>query len=496
MARRLSIERRRRSGSGDLGRCARGADPLVARTPDRRRPSDGHAGRGARPASDGWSDADDARAGGARRCPGRGVGGGHPGRGCRRHGRAWRKSRSRHRGTWGCARSSPPGSMVGMAREYAAPQSQAADAYRAVWDEAWRAVLPIEAVDAGYRLAAVLFDMLLLDEAGRVASGGRAAGGTDRRPGPRARPDPAGEVPARHGDVRLAHGHGRAAGAAEAEPDPHYRLRPPSDGCAVGWHDSAPASEEALGHADEARSLAAAAGCARPAAEMSRSRSRRYSHASTDAADARDALAKWDSVGRRSWVEAEWLRRRIGGPPHDHHRVCRRDAGAVLAGLRDEADALGLGFDALWTDLDMGRLLAPSDRAGVDRGLPAGGGTRRCGGGADHQAAGRPGPASARGTSVAARPDRGQAVRASASCPIGSARSRTSSLSAPRMRRSRRGCSCPARPSSTTSRMPSPSSACVHGRSWRRTCGRTAPGPGGHRLGHLPHEPLIGSPRP
>ena len=41
--------------------------------------------------------------------------------------------------------------------------------YRQVWDEAWRAVLPVEAVDAGYRLAVRLVDGLGLDDARRIA---------------------------------------------------------------------------------------------------------------------------------------------------------------------------------------------------------------------------------------------------------------------------------------------------------------------------------------
>ena len=42
--------------------------------------------------------------------------------------------------------------------------------YRTVWDDAWRAVLPIEAVDVGYRLASVLFDLLQLQDAERIAT--------------------------------------------------------------------------------------------------------------------------------------------------------------------------------------------------------------------------------------------------------------------------------------------------------------------------------------
>jgi hypothetical protein len=61
-------------------------------------------------------------------------------------------------------------SMIGLALEYAADQHEAVATYRQVWDDAWRAVLPVEAVDVGYRLAAVLLDVLDLAEAARVST--------------------------------------------------------------------------------------------------------------------------------------------------------------------------------------------------------------------------------------------------------------------------------------------------------------------------------------
>ena len=253
-------------------------------------------------------------------------------------------------------------SMVGMAREYAAPQSQAADAYRAVWDEAWRAVLPIEAVDVGYRLAAVLFDMLLLDEAGRVA---QEAERLAERTGDQGRVRDRTRLVKYQLAMATSDWRTGMAGLlsrSEAEPDPHYRLV--HHQMAALWLARLGASEqEALGHVDEARSLAAAAGCLACGRDVEVAVAEVFARFDR-AADARDALAKWDAVGRRSWVEAEWLRRRIGALVTIGTGSADRDAGAVLAGLRDEADTLGLGFDALWTDLDMGRLLVPSDRGG------------------------------------------------------------------------------------------------------------------------------------
>src|SRR4029079_2038961 len=61
-------------------------------------------------------------------------------------------------------------SMIGLALEYAADQHEAVATYRQVWDDAWRAVLPVEAVDGGDRLAAVLLDVLDIGEAARVST--------------------------------------------------------------------------------------------------------------------------------------------------------------------------------------------------------------------------------------------------------------------------------------------------------------------------------------
>jgi DNA-binding CsgD family transcriptional regulator len=251
--------------------------------------------------------------------------------------------------------------MVGMAREYAAPQAEAAEVYRAVWDDAWRAVLPIEAVDVGYRLAAVLFDMLLLDEASRIAAE------TERLA---ARTGDQGRVRDRTRLVKfqlgMATADWRTAMAdlltdAEAEPDPHYRMV--HHQLASLWLARLGAGEEeSLDHAREARSLAAAASCVACGRDVEIAVAEvfaRYDHIG----DARDALSRWDAIGRRSWVEAEWLRRRIGLLLEIPERSAGLDAESALAAIRREADELGFGFDALWTDLDMGRLLAPTDPA-------------------------------------------------------------------------------------------------------------------------------------
>jgi DNA-binding CsgD family transcriptional regulator len=257
-------------------------------------------------------------------------------------------------------------SMIGLALEYAADQHEAVATYRQVWDDAWRAVLPVEAVDVGYRLASVLFDVLDLTEATRVATE------TDRLA---ARVGDQGRVRDRTrlityqlamltSDWRSAADAILAAGAEE--PDPHYGLRYPL-AVAVWLARLGIDGDDAITHADTARRLAATAGCVACRRDTDVAIAEVYARFDR-IADAKGALARWDAVGRPSWLESEWQRRRAG--------VLVDTAGASVAGdperlesaltqLRDDADAEGFALNALWTELDMGRLLAPHDRAGA-----------------------------------------------------------------------------------------------------------------------------------
>ena len=69
--------------------------------------------------------------------------------------------------------------------------------------------------------------------------------------------------------------------------------------------------EEAIGHADAARSLAIAARCVACGRDTDVSIAEVYARFDR-LDDAREALDRWDAVGRPSWVEAEWQRRRAG----------------------------------------------------------------------------------------------------------------------------------------------------------------------------------------
>jgi DNA-binding CsgD family transcriptional regulator len=250
--------------------------------------------------------------------------------------------------------------MIGMAREYAADQREAAQIYREVLDDAWRVVLPVEAVDIGYRLAAVLVDILELDEARQVATETErlaARVGDQGRVRDRTR-----LVPYLLGmmtsDWRAAVDGVIAAGAEE--PDPHYGLRYHLAAAVwlarLGLH-----GDEALVHADTARNLAVAAGCVACARDTDVELVEVFARFGR-LADARDALARWDAVGRPSWLESEWYRKRAGilVSAADGENI---DLPAALTDLRDDAEGQGLVLNALWTALDTGRLLASSDRA-------------------------------------------------------------------------------------------------------------------------------------
>ena len=253
--------------------------------------------------------------------------------------------------------------MIGMALEYAADQRDAVATYRGVWDDAWRAVLPVEAVDVGYRLASVLLDILDIEGAAKIAAETErlaARAGDQGRVRDRTRLVTY-QLAMITSDWQPALEALLAVGADEA--DPHYKLRYPL-AAAVWLARLGIRGDEALGHADDARANAMAAGCVACARD-------------TDAAiaevfarfdrldDARDALARWDAVGRRSWVESEWERRRAGVLLDAATGRLADGLEAALIRLRNDADREAFGLNALWTELDLGRLLAGHDDPGA-----------------------------------------------------------------------------------------------------------------------------------
>ena len=260
--------------------------------------------------------------------------------------------------------------MVGMALEYGATPQDAAGMYRQVWDEAWRAVLPIEAIDAGYRLASALVDGLELDDARRVAGEAErlaARAGDHGRVRDRTRLVKY-QVAMATSDWRVAVA--AILAAAEDEPDPHYRFV--HHQLAALWLARVGVDEdEAIGHTETARALVAAAGCPGCGRDMELSAAEVYVRFDRRA-DGLEALASWDAPRRRSYVEAEWLRRRVDAllAVGDGHAA--GEAAVALTRLRDEAEGDGLAFHAMWTDLDLGRSLARVRPDGAPRPPTAG----------------------------------------------------------------------------------------------------------------------------
>jgi hypothetical protein len=163
-----------------------------------------------------------------------------------------------------------------------------------------------------------------------------------------------------------------AAGADE--PDPHYGLRYPL-AVAVWLARLGVHGDAALDNADSARRLAVAAGCVACGRDTDVAIAEVYARFDR-LSDAREALARWDAVGRPSWLESEWQRRRAGVLMDMAETSGALDVAGLesaMTRLRDDAEAEGFAFNALWTELDMGRLLANTT------GLRGGGGvpTRR-----------------------------------------------------------------------------------------------------------------------
>jgi DNA-binding CsgD family transcriptional regulator len=144
------------------------------------------------------------------------------------------------------------------------------------------------------------------------------------------------------------------------EPDPHYGLRYPL-AVAVWLSRLGIRGEEAIEHADEAGRQAAAAGCIACRRDADVAIAEVYARFDR-LVDARDALDRWDAVARPSWVESEWQRRRAGVLLDAATGVDDGGLGAALTTLRDDADRDGFALNALWTELDTGRLLSATDR--------------------------------------------------------------------------------------------------------------------------------------
>jgi DNA-binding CsgD family transcriptional regulator len=234
--------------------------------------------------------------------------------------------------------------------------------YRRAWDMSKSLVYPILAVEAGHGLARGLRDLGRLVEARDIAT---ETGRFEARI--RNAPRRWGSAASIVHSIDLSLGDpGTAIRAlrrdAETEPDPHYRLAIHETAAAWSARFVGPrAAGEVEVALAAARADSALARCPRCAAELSIVSAELLARIGrVDAA--RDALAAWDGGTTRMYLQRDLWRKRATAA------IARADgddglAVSILEGYAQDLDHAGLIGELLWTRIDLGRVLAGTDRA-------------------------------------------------------------------------------------------------------------------------------------
>jgi DNA-binding CsgD family transcriptional regulator len=231
---------------------------------------------------------------------------------------------------------------------------------RRVWSEAERRVLPRLAVDSGFWLARSLEHAGELSEAERVAH--KASEVAAR----------AGDVPrARHRIARVASSialqRGRPRDALRRleretgeEPNEHQRIMLHADlALWYGRLDGPAAAASVLEQLSKGRACADAVGCQRCTADLLLFSAEALARID-EQERARQALSRWDALGRCPDALDEFLRLHAGS-------LAEVDAGARAAALESAlgaAESSAYGLVSLWIRLDLGHELAA---AGAER---------------------------------------------------------------------------------------------------------------------------------
>jgi DNA-binding CsgD family transcriptional regulator len=244
----------------------------------------------------------------------------------------------------------------GRASQRAGRLDEAVECVRYVWEEAGRRVLPRLTLDAGYWLATYLLQRGRLAEAEEIVAETLelASRVGDEARGRHLVERVASEVVFHRGDWRagverlLAY----ARGASE-----HGRIE--LHQLAALWLALVGGQEltqEVVEQVDAARACAEVASCPRCATELR--------------LVAADALAR---VGRRAEAAQsleEWERMQVHPRPRDeltrrrvHALLAERDGARLLDTALHDAEELNFILDALWTRIDLGAVLADTDRA-------------------------------------------------------------------------------------------------------------------------------------
>jgi DNA-binding CsgD family transcriptional regulator len=232
---------------------------------------------------------------------------------------------------------------------------------RAVWDEARRRVLPRLAVDAGWYLARALMDSVRVAEAEEVVSEAAelAARVGDLPRGRHRMPLMTGVIAVLRG--RVDEGSAELVQEAAAEPNVHPRIAlHQARAVQLARVRGEVAAEAVLDALAEARACAEGAGCPRCAGELQLMTAETLARLGR-AQEAMEALAACEPEGR--WLAgASVIRRRTAALVAG---LAGNLTGAVagLEGARAEAAAGGLGLEELRTRLDLGLVLAQSNRA-------------------------------------------------------------------------------------------------------------------------------------
>jgi DNA-binding CsgD family transcriptional regulator len=224
-----------------------------------------------------------------------------------------------------------------------------------VWDEARNRILPRLALDAGYWLGTFLLqsgrvadaeDVVesALELASRIGDEARGRHTIERL---------ASEVAFYSGDWRggverlLTY----ARGASEHARVELHQLAAVWVALAGGQE----LGEDVRTQVATARACADRAGCPRCATELRLAGADALAHVHHPA-EASRWLAEWARMQPRPQARDRYVERRVKALLHDPV------SSELLQAAADEADELGFGLDALWTRLDLGAALAPSDR--------------------------------------------------------------------------------------------------------------------------------------
>jgi DNA-binding NarL/FixJ family response regulator len=244
----------------------------------------------------------------------------------------------------------------GRALQRAGQLDEALERIYYVWDEAERRVLPRLTLDAGYWLGALLLQRGRLDEAEEIVieTVDLAARVGDEARGRHLVERVASEVDFHRADWRA--GVERLLACARGASE-HGRIE--LHQLAALWLalvGGQELTEEVVAQVDAARACAEVASCPRCATELR--------------LVAADALAR---VGRRAEAAKsleEWERLQAHPRPREklmsrrvHAFLTERDSPRLLESALHDAEELDLVLDALWTRIDLGSVLAETDRA-------------------------------------------------------------------------------------------------------------------------------------